>query len=299
MDHALDAMGAIRLRAPGAVPPFEIAHVRGDGDELRAVPVRHLGYEWRQAPDGEGWLLRTIGPAVTMFNVEKQWGSLARSIATPLGVDDRIALTMIACAIGDALPDAAGRLQAARTGARYPRRRGADDIGDGARDREDWSAYLHKHPRGGTNATLGCVQMRLSTAYAARPDLFASRDPAEYRDVLSVPANAIACGAAWVAGLPAPLRTDPLATWIAHVTGRLEPSTRTRWGAVLLDDRAPLAFVAQWNDLTCLRAGEGIAVEYAPRPPNKPLYLSIAGASSLVCLWFGLKAAKAAAREHS
>ena len=49
---------------------------------------------------------------------------------------------------------------------------------------------------------------------------------------------------------------DPIALRFAYGAGGVRPSSSNRWGAVLYDEIVPLRFIAFWNDLACVLAGE-------------------------------------------
>ena len=148
--------------------------------------------------------------------------------------------------------------QGAAHGEGLPERSGEGDPGDEDRDAQDWTAS------GGQHSSHGLLQTLIGTAVAARPDLFAGVDPAKYREVLWRPENSIAAGVAYMAHFDASVLADPVALRFAYGAGSVRPSSSNRWGAVLYDEIVPLRFIAFWNDLACVLAGQCVA---AP-PPN-------------------------------
>jgi hypothetical protein len=246
--YRLDANGRIYLAGDGAAAPFETAHVRDGRGGFVEAPLASIGLSWFPA-GGQSWELRTRGAPTTMAHVSARWGEVVDAIAIPAGVDPRFVLTTIACEAGNPAPDADGFVKAPRTEKGYPGRTGESDPGDEARDAEDWRA------NGGQHSSHGLMQTLIGTAVAARPDLFAGRDPSQYREVLWRPENSIAAGVAYLAHFNASLSADPVALRFAYGAGSVRPSSSNRWGAVLYDEIVPLKFVAFWNDLACVLAG--------------------------------------------
>jgi hypothetical protein len=293
VEHRLDETGVLLLRGAAIEgPPLTTAQVRdgAGGFVVRSLDALHL--EWHRAAGGDGWLLRTKGPAATMFALEERWHAMADQIGGPLGIDERLVLTTIACEVGDVEPDASGFVKAPRTELGYPRRTGEADRGDAARDAEDWAAYLAAGRKRGAHSSHGLMQTLLSTAYGVRPDLFAGVDPACFREVLWIPSNAIACGAGYMATFPEAVRTDPLALRFAYGAGHVIPRDGNPWGGRRYDDLVPLAFLAYWNDDACLRAGECIVVEHETRPrENQIAWLVLFALAGAACVAAGHRAA--------
>jgi hypothetical protein len=274
IEHRLDADGALLLR--GADPdaePLTTARVRdGKGGFVERSLHTH-GFVWTRPDDGDGWLLRTTGEPITMTHTLARWAWPVSQASAELLVDERFLLITIGCEVGDASPDSSGRVPAPRTEIGYPKRSGESDPGDGARDAEDWAAFVAAGKRGTTHSSHGLMQTLVSTAVGVRPDLFAGVDPAQFRDVLAEPESSIACGAAYVATFPAAVRSDPLAARFQYGAGSVRASSSNAWGAVLFDELVPLAFVALWNDLACVRAEDcavpAQSVPHAPAPTSE------------------------------
>ena len=200
LEHCVDASGTLLLRSPSLpeTPPLATAAVRDGTGTLVRIPIGELGLDWTRAENGDGWMLRGAGPPLTMWNVVTRWGDLVLVESARAHVDERLLFATIACESGDLGWDERGDVQAPRLEPGYPRPAGDDDQGDFARDLEDWNAYLAqktKSPRAATHARHGLLGMRLSTAMAARPELFEGVEPAHYRTVLWRPDNALAAGA--------------------------------------------------------------------------------------------------------
>jgi hypothetical protein len=255
--YRLDESGRIYLLGDASSAPFDTARVRDGRGGFVDAPLASIGVEWTPS-GGEGWELRTPGDPTTMAHVSARWGELVGEIAGAAGVDPRFVLTTIACEAGNPEPDADGFVKAPRTERGYPNRTGEGDAGDENRDAEDWSAS------GGQHSSHGLMQTLVGTAAAARPDLFAGVDPSRYREVLWLPENSIAAGVAYLAHFDAGVLADPVALRFAYGAGSVRPSSSNRWGAVLYDEIVPLKFIAFWNDLACVLAGECAAL--APRP---------------------------------
>jgi hypothetical protein len=251
VEHRLAEDGTLRLRVGTESPPFTTARVRDGIGSFTEKPLASLGLEWHPANDADGWVLRTHGDPRTMTHVKARWSELARAAAEPHGVDDRIVLVTIACEVGDLAPDAEGHVQAPRTERGYPGRTGERDPGDETRDAEDWAQYAADPQHRITHSSHGVMQTLISTAVEARADLFRELDqPGRYREVLWEPVKSIACGVAHLAGFPAAIKADPLATRFQYGSGHIAASTANRWGTVpLYDEVIPLSFVAFWNDL--------------------------------------------------
>jgi hypothetical protein len=255
LEHRLDSNGELVIR--GVDPsehPFSIVRVRDGKGGFVEKHIDALDFCWSMCADGDGWVLRTWGPPVTMAHTAARWLPDVTNASSDTLVDERFLLTTIASEVGDLAPDKSGLVRAPRTERGYPRRSGERDHGDGARDAEDWAAYIASGRRGTTHSSHGLMQTLISTAVGVRPKLFAEVAPESFRDVLAKPANAIACGAAYAATFPAEVRGDPLAARFQHGAGSVRPA-HNRWGAVLYDELVPLAFIAFWNDLACVRTG--------------------------------------------
>jgi hypothetical protein len=291
VEHCLDDTGALLLRAhqeerrSADTPPILRARVRDGEGGFHVVPFESLGFDWYQTASRDAWMLRTSGAPVTMAQVADHWTSLVRTASAALRVDERVLLATIASEVGSLGPDADGHVKAARTENGYPRRTGETDSGDFARDLEDWTTS------GGMHSSHGLLQTLIGTAVRLRPDLFHGVDPSRYRTVLWDPANALACGAAYVAQFPESVRADPLATRFQYAAGDLTPSAKSRWGVALYDELVPLWFVAFWNDDAALRAGESVAVlTRAPgtapsKGKDRAVWLSLAGLSGVAGLY--------------
>jgi hypothetical protein len=258
LEHRLDADGVLRLRARRAPDkaPFDALVVRDLRGGFAPALLPTIGLVWFPCPDGDGWMLRTTGPVVTMDRAERVWGDLARAMANPFGIDERLVLTSIACESGAPWPDEDGFVKAPRTEVGYPRRTGEGDPGDFERDGEDWRNYVlalrHGRPAR-THSSHGLMQTLIATAYAVRTNLFAHVDPRFYRAVLWHPQNAISCGVGYLATFPAGELLDPLAARLRYGAGGIRPA-KNRWGALLYDEIVPAKFVAFWNDAASLRA---------------------------------------------
>jgi hypothetical protein len=286
LEHGLDAVGILLLRARDeakrGAPPLTDARVRDGEGNFHRVPLDALGLTWVQAENGDGWMLRTKGAAVTMAQVASQWGLVVQAVSSLLGVDERILLATLACEVGALGLDAEGLVKAARTEKGYPRRTGENDSGDFDRDLEDWTQSR------GAHSSHGVMQTLIATAVAVRPELFEGIEPSRYRTVLWDPAHAITCGAAYLATFPDSVRRDPLASRFQYAGGRIAPTAKERWGAALYDELVPLTFLAFWNDDACLRAGEAVTLPAATaltttlRPGgNDALWLGVLGASGV------------------
>ena len=290
LEHGLDAVGILLLRARDeakrGAPPLTDARVRDGEGNFHSVPLDALGLTWVQADNGDGWMLRTKGAAVTMAQVASQWGLVVQAVSSLLGVDERLLLATIASEVGTLGLDAEGLVKAARTEKGYPRRTGETDSGDFDRDREDWTQSR------GAHSSHGVMQTLIATAVAVRPELFEGIEPSRYRTVLWDPAHAITCGAAYLATFPDTVRRDPLASRFQYAFGRIAPTAKERWGAALYDELVPLTFLAFWNDDACLRAGEAVTLPAATalttrtsRPGgNDALWLGVLGASGVAAL---------------
>jgi hypothetical protein len=286
VEHCLDDTGALLLRAhqeerrSADTPPILRARVRDGEGGFHVVPFESLGFDWYPTASRDAWMLRTTGSPVTIAQVADHWTSLVRTASAALHVDERVLLATIASEVGNLGPDAEGHVKAARTEKGYPRRTGETDAGDFARDLEDWTTS------GGMHSSHGLLQTLIGTAVGLRPDLFHGVDPSRYRTVLWDPANALACGAAYLAQFPESVRYDPLATRFQYAAGHLTASPKSRWGVALYDELVPLWFVAFWNDDAALRAGESVAVlthapSAAPTPgKDRAVWLSLAGLSA-------------------
>lgn len=261
MEHRLDEQGELVLRgASDTEPPFSSATVRDGAGGFVKRSLAQLGYVWTRATSGEGWTLRSSGDPITVARTSTLWSDLVRAITEPLGLDERIVLITIACESFGAVPDAKGLVYAPRTENGYPRRTGEHDPGDPARDAEDWRLS------GGMHSSHGLMQTLIATAVAARPDLFAGRDPKQYRKVLWIPANSIACGVAHLKHFSPEVLADPLAVRFAYGAGSVRPAENV-WGAFLYDELVPLMWVSFWNDDASVRAGSNaIARGWPPAP---------------------------------
>lgn len=269
LQHRVDERGLLLLRANDVDDvPFTTATVRDSRGGFTIKSVESLGFVWIRVEDGDGWILRTSGPPQTMTHTLARWGSPVAEASAARNVDERLILVTIACEVGDAKPDAQGRVPAPRTEPGYPRRTGEGDHGDAARDAEDWDNFLRGGKRGIAHSSHGLMQTLISTAYAVRPDLFSGVDPGQYRDVLADPAKSIACGTAYLASFSPSVREDPLAVRYTYGAGSVRPSPKDRWGAVHYDELVPMWFVAFWNDLAAARARGHVEPE--PIPPSKP-----------------------------
>lgn len=257
LEHRLDGEGVLRLRSPGTVGrPFDTMSARDGRGGFAPAPIETRGLTWLPCQDGDGWILRTTGPIVTMLRAERTWGELARAMSAPFALDERLVLTSLACESGAPTPDDDGFVKAPRTEKGYPRRAGESDPGDFDRDGEDWRTFVTALRQGRpatTHSSHGLMQTLVSTAYAVRPLLFAGVDPRFYRAVLWHPHNAITCGVGYLAGFPASELGDPLAARIRYGAGSVRP-TKNRWGAVLYDEIVPAKFVAFWKDAAALRS---------------------------------------------
>ena len=197
-----------------------------------------------------------------MTSISARWGDVVNEVAGAAGVDPRFVLTTIACeAVNADAGNAGGFVKAPRTEKGYPNRTGEGDPGDEDRDAQDWSSS------GGQHSSHGLMQTLIGTAVAARPDLFAGVAPAQYREVLWRPENSIAAGVGYLAHFEPSLLADPLALRVAYGAGSVRSSSN-RWGAVLYDEIVPLKFIAFWNDLACILAGQCAA---APTPSPNPV----------------------------
>lgn len=248
--HCVDDLGQILLR--GADPnaePFTLARVRDGRGGFVERSIAELGFLWTPTETVGGWALISGNGPTTAASVAKLWTRLAEDACAPLNLDPQFILTTIACEASAARPDADGFVKAPRTEKGYPRRVGEGDAGDFARDAEDWRT---SH---GAHSSHGLMQTLISTATAARPDLFKGMDPSQFRTVLWSPANSIACGAAYLAGFPPSVLADPLAVRIHYGAGsvRVPQSTPNRWGAVVFDDLVPMQWIAKWNDAAAIR----------------------------------------------
>jgi len=258
--YRLDESGRIDLLSDTSSPPFDTATVRDGSGGFVDRPLSSIGVVW--APSGDqSWELRTPGSPSTMTSISARWGDLVNELAGAAGVDPRFVLTTIACESVNATPDAGGFVKAPRTEKGYPGRSGEGDAGDEDRDAQDWSSS------GGQHSSHGLMQTLIGTAVGARPDLFAGVAPAQYREVLWRPENSIAAGVAYLAHFDASLLADPVALRFAYGAGSVRPTSSNRWGAVLYDEIVPLRFIAFWNDLACVLAGQCVA---APSPSPSP-----------------------------
>ncbi len=264
MEHRLAADGTLRLR--GLHPdeaPLDLA---------RVFPAGMDPY-WERPADRDGWILRRSKTSWDMRRIVSDWGGPARSVADPLGIDERAVLVLIQCETGGVLErDADGYVKAPRTAEGYPEHGGDRDKGDFFRDAEDWRASR------GMYSSHGLMNTRIGDAMIARPDLFASIEPTLYRSVLWVPENSLACALAHVANYPSEVLADPLLFRIryrGHATVEVSPATK--WGlAPICDDRVLLRFIAFWNDDACVRAGTCAT----PPPPTPPPSMSSTRTSS-------------------
>jgi hypothetical protein len=266
IEHRLDAGGVLLLR--GADPdaePFTSARVRDGQGGFVERSLSLLGFVWTRADDGDGWILRTTGKPVTMAHTLGRWAWQVGTTSAEELVDERFLLVTIGCEVGNSPPDDDGLVRAPRTEVGYPGRTGERDPGDGARDAEDWTAFIAAGRKGTTHSSHGLMQTLISTAIGVRRDLFEGADPARFRDVLADPANSIDCGAAYVATFPETVRNDPLAARFQYGAGSVRPTATNRWGAVLFDELVPLSFVAFWNDLAFVRR-KGAIVPTIPMP---------------------------------
>jgi hypothetical protein len=200
-----------------------------------------------------------------MAHAVARWTWPVDTASSDVAIDERFLFVTIGCEVGDVPPDGFGLVRAPRTEVGYPRRTGERDHGDGARDAEDWAAYIASGRRSITHSSHGLMQTLISTAVGVRPDLFAGVDPVHFRDVLAEPANSIACGAAYAATFPHAVRKDPLAARFHYGAGGVRPTSHNRWGAVLYDEIVPLSFVAFWNDLSFVRAEGRFVPPVSPR----------------------------------
>lgn len=262
--YRLGESGRIDLLSDTSAPPFDTATVRDGSGGFVERPLASIGVVWVPAGD-QAWELRTPGDPSTMSGISARWGELVNEIAGAAGVDPRFVLTTIACESGHVAPDADGFVKAPRTEKGYPARTGEGDPGDEDRDAQDWSAS------GGQHSSHGLMQTLIGTAYGARPDLFAGVAPAQYREVLWRPANSIAAGVAYLAHFDASVLADPLALRFAYGAGSVRPTTANRWGAVLYDEVVPLRFLAFWNDLACVLAGQCVGAPATPTPAPAPV----------------------------
>ena len=291
--YRLDARGALVFR--GDAPPIDSVRVRDGRGGFVTRALSDLPFAWERADDGDGWALRTRGQPTTAARVRAFWGTLVTHAANAAGIDARLVFATIAAEAGGIAPDGNGLVRAPRTERGYPARTGESDPGDFARDAEDWSAYL-QNPRGRiAHSSHGLMQTLISTAYAARPNLFAGLDPAFYRTVLWNPEDSIACGVAHMASFDDATLNDPIAFRFRYGGGHIKPTRANPWGATpLYDEVVPLFFVAYWNDDACLLRGACKAPSMTP--PRAASSLSpawlFAGASFVAA---GIAAAYAAA----
>ncbi len=296
LEHRLDERGELVVRDPAHAhtEPFSSANVRNGRGGFVSSPLRTLGMRWTRAA-GDGWALRTRGEPITMARTRERWGTLVRAACEPLDLDERVLLTLIACESAGAATDAEGLVRAPRTEKGYPRRSGESDPGDFERDAEDWRTSR------GAHSSHGLMQTLIATATTVRPDLFAGIEPRHYRRVLWVPANSIACGAAYLARFPNDVRTDPLATRFMYGAGRVQPA-HNRWGAVLYDELVPLTWLAFWNDEAALRRATAAPKSHAelelmtagPSPRSAKAALALLVSAGV--LFFGAVLAKGAHR---
>jgi hypothetical protein len=295
IEYRLTEDGALALRGDDS-PPLGVATIRDGRGGFAPRPITALPFAWSQDDDGESWRVRTRGEPTTMAHVEARYGDSARRASESLGVDERLILVTIACEVGDAAPDADGFVKAPRTEPGYPSRAGDSDPGDLDRDALDWAAYAVDPRHRIAHSSHGVMQTLLSTAALVRPDLFEGHDPRDFRTVLWDPETSIACGAAYLAGFPPAVATDPLAARFQYAGGHITPTTANVWGAApLYDDLVPLMFLAFWNDDACLRAGACDVPAGAALPMSAPAWL-FAGCSLLALAFV---AALGAAEEHA
>ena len=259
--YRLEESGRIDVFSDTGAAPFDTARVRDGHGGFVDASLDSIGVVWTTTAD-QSWELRTPGEPSTMAHISARWGELVNQIAGAAGVDPRFVLTTIACEAGNTAPDANGFVKAPRTEKGYPNRSGEGDPGDEDRDAQDWTA------NGGQHSSHGLMQTLIGTAVAARPDLFGGVDPSQYREVLWRPENSIAAGVAYMAHFDASLLADPVALRFAYGAGSVRPTSSNRWGAVLYDEIVPLRFIAFWNDLACVQAGECASV--APSSPPLP-----------------------------
>jgi hypothetical protein len=263
IEYALDDAGVIRVRGQGDAPPFETVRVRS-GRVFVDMTIDELGLAWKQAPGGDGWILRTVGAPSTVSHVDGLWGALVRESADP-AFDERLVLVTIAAEAGGIAPDEEGFVKAPRTEVGYPRRTGEHDPGDFDRDAVDFFAS------GGAHSSHGLMQTLISTARAARPDLFANVDPSRSRMVLWSPANSIACGVAHASSFAAAIKTDPVQFRVKYGSGGIRAVSTNAWGVDLYDESVMARFIALWNDDACVRAFDCTAPPMpAPSPSPAP-----------------------------
>ena len=256
LEHALDARGALLLRghAPGR-PPLTTARVRDVNGVTRACALDGLPFEWAPAGARDGWILRSRGGPRTMAQVNALWRDPVRAASRSLGLDERLALVTIACEAGAVMPDDDGLVKVPRTERGYPRRRSEADPGDFDRDAEDWSLHREDPRSTATHSQHGLMQTLVSTAVAARAELFDGVEPSRYRTVLWDPASSVACGLSHMASFDDDVQRDPLRMRFHYASGGIAPTTENPWGAGgIYDDLVALFFVAFWNDDAHMRA---------------------------------------------
>ena len=250
LEYALDARGALLLRGQvSARPPLTTARVRDVNGVTRSCPLDALPFEWARAGARDGWILRSRGEHRTMARVNALWREPVCAASRSLGLDERLALVTIACEAGAVVPDDDGLVKVPRTEPGYPRRRSEVDPGDFHRDAEDWSLHREDPRHTATHSQHGLMQTLVSTAVAARAELFEGVEPSRYRTVLWDPATSVACGLAHMASFDEAMRRDPLRMRFRYASGRIAPTADNPWGAGgIYDDLVPLFFVAYWND---------------------------------------------------
>jgi hypothetical protein len=253
LEYALDERGALLLRG-GERPPLATARVRDIDGVSRVRALDMLPFAWGRAGVRDGWILRSRGEPRTMERVDAVWGDPVRRASRSLGLDERIALVTIACEAGALTPDDEGLVKVPRTERGYPRRRSEADPGDFDRDAEDWAFHRTDPQRRPTHSQHGLMQTLVSTAVAARAELFEGIEPSRYRTVLWDPASSVACGLAYMASFEAGVRSDPLRMRFQYARGRIVNTRENPWGAGgIHDDLVALFFVALWNDDAWLR----------------------------------------------
>jgi hypothetical protein len=267
LEYALDARGALLLRSHArARPPLTTARVRDVSGVTRSCALDTLPFEWGRAGARDGWILRSRGEPRTMARVNALWGGPVRAASRSVGLDERLALVTIACEAGAVMPDDDGLVKVPRTEPGYPRRRSEVDPGDFDRDAEDWSIHSDDPRHTATHSQHGLMQTLVSTAVAARAELFDGVEPSRYRTVLWDPASSVACGLSHMASFDEAARIDPLRMRFRYASGRIAPTAENPWGAGgLYDDLVALFFVAYWNDDAHMRGHEPAAASRASR----------------------------------
>src|SRR5437660_136423 len=90
IEHRLDVGGTLLLRGPDPeVVPFTSARVRDGKGGFVERPLDALGFTWSRADDGDGWLLRTSGPPVTMGRMLGRWTWPVNEASAGMLVDER------------------------------------------------------------------------------------------------------------------------------------------------------------------------------------------------------------------